>query len=307
MKLSFCLLIVLLLISPLTLLGQTPVGYDFLRTFVGARPAAMAGSFIAVPGDIHNLSYNPAGLTQLPKREGTLTYLNHLLDFNSGFIAYGQPLSKGAWAAGIYFFDYGNFEGKDENNLPTGQFGANSLVFSLAYARNLTKNLSLGVTGKYIRFDIENYNSSAIAADVGVLYSIPSKRLHFGIGAFNMGSATKAFIESKDDLPLNFQFGLAKELEHLPVMLTAALVKYQQETLRLRIGGEFTLSKQLFLRLGYNTAGTDQRVSSVSTSDNLAGFSIGAGLKLKKFDIDYSYSSVGEVGSLNRITLVGEF
>ena len=217
-------------------------------------------------------------------------------------------LSKGALAAGIYFFDYGNFEGKDENNLPTGQFGANSLVFSLAYARELTKNLSLGITGKYIRFDIESYNSAALAADIGVLYSIPSKMLHFGLGAFNMGSSTNAFIDSKDDLPVNFQFGLAKHLEHLPLLLTAALVKFNAEnSLRFRIGGEFALSQQLLLRLGYNSAGKDQKVDSGSASDNLAGFSFGAGLKLKKFDIDYSYSSVGEVGSLNRITLVGKF
>jgi hypothetical protein len=236
-----------------------------------------------------------------------LTYLNHLLDFNSGFLAYGHPLKKGALAAGLYFFDYGNFEGKDVDNLPTGEFGANSLVFSLAFARELLSNLSLGLTGKYIRFDIEQYNSAAVAADVGLMYSIPKQRLHFGIGAFNLGSATKAFIDAKDDLPMNFQFGLAKSLEHLPLMLTAALVKYKEESVLIRLGGEFTLSQQLFLRLGYNSAGKDQKVSSGSASDNLAGFSIGAGLKLRKFDIDYSYSSAGEVGSLNRITLVAKF
>jgi hypothetical protein len=266
----------------------------------------MAGSFIAVPGDIHNLSYNPAGLTRLSGKRGTVTYLKHLLDFNSGFLAYGHPLSKATLAAGLYFFDYGDFEGKDVNNLPTGEFRANSLVFSLAYARDLVKNLSLGVTGKYIRFDIENYNSTGFAGDIGLLLSFPDKMLNFGAGVFNVGSSS-AFIDSRDDLPLNFQFGVAKGLEHLPLMITGALVKFKDESLLVRVGGEFTLSEQLFLRLGYNSVGQDQKVGTGTAGDNLAGFSIGAGLKLRKFDIDYSYSAVGEVGSLNRITLVGKF
>jgi hypothetical protein len=287
--------------------AQTPVGYDFLRTFVGARPAAMAGAFVAVPGDLHGLNYNPAGLAQLTRRQGSLTYLNHLLDFNSGFIAYAQPVSKGAVAAGLHFFDYGKFDGKDENNLPTGEFGANSMVFSAGYAREVARNLALGVSGKYIRFGIENFSSSAVATDVGLLFSVPAKMLHFGLGVFNLGTVTSAFIDSKDNLPMSLQFGLAKKLEHLPLFLTAALVKFRDESLDFRIGGEFTLREQLFLRFGYNSVGKDQKVSSGSTGDNLAGFSLGAGIQLRKFDVDYSYSAFGEVGALNRITLIGKF
>ena len=65
--------------------SQSSVGYDFLRTFVGARPSAMAGAFISVQGDIHCLAYNPAGLAALDSKQGTASYLNHLLDFQSGF------------------------------------------------------------------------------------------------------------------------------------------------------------------------------------------------------------------------------
>ena len=83
--------------------SENPVGYDFLRTFVGARPSAMAGAFISVPGDIHNLSYNPAGLAALNAKQGTASYLNHLLDFQSGFLAYAQPFLQGTVAVGLHF------------------------------------------------------------------------------------------------------------------------------------------------------------------------------------------------------------
>lgn len=300
----------LLLISQ-TLIGTSPslaadpAGFDFLRTLVGARPSAMGGSFVAVPGDIYGILYNPAGLSSMPKRQATLTYLNHLLDFQSVFVAYGQPLTSGTMAFGLNYFDYGTFEGRDENNADTGEFGASSFVLSASYSRMLSERLSLGGSAKFIRFQIESFSETALAGDLGLLYSIPTSDLHFALAVFNVGTATSAFIETKDDLPLNVQFGVSKKLEHLPLMVSGALIKFNNESLDFRLGGEFTLTEQLFLRVGYNSVGQDQKVDT--SKDRLAGVSFGLGLKVSKFDVDYSFSSFGEVGSLNRITLIGRF
>ena len=129
---------------PVPARSQNSVGYDFLRTFVGARPSAMAGAFISVQGDIHSLAYNPAGLAALDSKQGTASYLNHLLDFQSGFLAYAQPFALGTAAIGLHFFDYGQFERKDENNLGSGEFGANSMALSVGYSRVVLKNLAVG-------------------------------------------------------------------------------------------------------------------------------------------------------------------
>jgi len=285
--------------------AENPVGFDFLRTFVGARPSAMAGAFVSISGDIHNLYYNPAGLAALSKRQATLTYLNHLLDFQSGFLAYAQPLFQGTMAAGLQFFDYGQFEGKDENNLPTGEFGASSLTFLVSYSRTAIKNLSLGANAKFIRFQIDNLSETAVAADLGALLSFSAQSLNIGVGIFNLGATTSAFIQTKDNLPLNFQFGASKRLTHLPLLMSGALVKFKGEGLDFRVGGEFSLTEQLFLRLGYNSVGQEQKVDT--SKDRLAGVSVGLGFKVNAFNLDYSFSSFGEVGALNRITLVGQF
>ena len=287
--------------------AQSAVGFDFLRTLVGAKPAAMGGAFVAMPGDIHNIFYNPAGLSHLDKRQATVSYLNHLLDFQNGFLAYAQPLYHGTFAAAVNFFDYGNFEGKDINNQDTGSFNSNSLVLSTSYAQELTyvKNLSVGGSAKFVRFQIDNLSSTALAFDFGVMYEIQDQRVSFGAGVFNVGTTTSAFIDTKDDLPLNFQFGAAKQLEHLPLLVSGSVLKYKDDSVDFRIGGEFTLSEQLFLRLGYNSVGQDQKVGA--DKDKFAGVSFGLGFKLNTFNFDYSFSSFGEVGSLNRITLVGRF
>ena len=295
----------LLFVFPDHLKAQNPVGFEFLRTFVGARPSAMAGAFVAIPGDIHDLVYNPAGLAALETRQGTLTYLNHLVDFQSGFLAYAQPFSKGTVAVGLHFFDFGQFEGKNENNHDTREFGATSFTFMLSYSRQAVKNLAIGGNAKFIHFQIDNFTETAIAADLGIILSIPSENVNIGLGVFNLGTTTSAFIQTKDDLPLSIQLGVSKKLAHLPLMVSGALVKFKNDGLDFRIGGEFSLTEQLFLRLGYDSVGQDQKVDT--SKDRLAGISLGLGLKVNTFNVDYSFSSFGEVGSLNRITLVGRF
>lgn len=285
--------------------SQSAVGYDFLRTDIGARPSAMGGAFVAVRGDIHSINYNPAGLSALHERQGTVSYLNHLLDFQSGFLGYVQPIRKGTGAVAINFYDFGTFEGRDENDLETGDFGANGLVLSAGYSEEVLQNFSVGLTGKYIRFQIDNFNASAVAADLGAIYSLPQQALSFGFGIFNLGTTTSAFIDTKDDLPMNLQLGFTKNLEHLPVMVSGALVKFNDENLDFRIGGEISVSEKLLLRLGYNSVGQDQNVDT--DKDKFAGVSFGFGVKLNKINLDYSLSSFGEVGSLNRLSVIGRF
>ena len=37
-------------------------GFEFLRNEVGARPAALAGAFVGIEGDLNSIFYNPAGI-----------------------------------------------------------------------------------------------------------------------------------------------------------------------------------------------------------------------------------------------------
>ncbi|RMD87394.1 MAG: hypothetical protein D6813_13620 [Calditrichaeota bacterium] len=298
--------LIVLFLFPSLLFSGNPTGFNFLRTLVGARPSAMGGAFVAVPADIYDTIYNPAGLAAINTRQGTITYLNHLLDFQSGYAAYVHPLKQGTLGIGILFFDFGQFEGKDERNNDTGEFGANSLAFSLSYSTSLIKNVYVGGSGKFIRFQIDDFNSTALALDLGLLVSFPDKLLNIGAGVFNLGKTTSAFIDTKDDLPLNIQVGLSKRLEHLPLLVSGSLVKFTDDDgVDFRLGGEFTLTEELFLRLGYNSLGRDQKVNT--DKDRLAGVSIGLGFKVNKFNLDYSFSSFGEVGSLNRLTFSGRF
>ena len=95
----------------------------------------MGGAFVAVDNDVNSLYYNPAGIASIKKRSGSFTYLNHLLDFNSGFIGFVQPkLGPGSFGLSVLYMDYGDFTKTDTNGQEVGGFGANSLALAASYA-----------------------------------------------------------------------------------------------------------------------------------------------------------------------------
>ena len=71
------------------------------------------------------------------------------------------------------------------------------------------------------------------------------------------------------------------------------------------VGGEFTLSRVLQLRFGYNN---EQRKDlQIESTSGLAGFSAGVGILISDYRVDYALSSLGKIGSLHRISLGTNF
>ncbi len=279
-----------------------PIGFAFLRVPVGARQAAMGASFLAVSKDVHAIYYNPAGIANLPMRSGAFGYLNHILDIQSFFGAYVHPHTRGSYGIAVNFTDYGEFTETDASGAETGKtFGANTVAAYLTYSRLHAERWLLGVNLKLLRMELAQYSADGVAVDLGVIYqSTIMDNLTFAAGVFNLGKERSAFIRTKEALPLNFQLGVSKRLAHLPLLYSLTLLKYQDEDLRFRAGGEFTLSKSLYLRLGYDTVGSDQKVGT--DRDRFAGISFGLGFAIHDYVLDYSLSSFGEVGSLNRLS-----
>ena len=65
------------------------------------------------------------------------------------------------------------------------------------------------------------------------------------------------------------------------------------------VGAEFTLSKVLKLRLGYDNERRSE--FKIGSTAGIAGFNAGLGVKISDYQFDYGYSSLGLVGGLHRI------
>ena len=282
-------------------------GYEFLRTHIGARPSAMAGAFISIPGDIHAIYFNPAGLAPISGRMATATYLNHVLDFQSGFVAYTQPIKNiGQIAVGIDYMNYGDFDETDVAGNKLGNFGAGSFAITSSLGRSINEDLMVGVSAKVIYFSIVEYNSTALALDLGAIYKVPFiEDMNIGLGVFNLGQAMTAFMDHKDPLPLNFVLGFSKKLAHLPLVYSVTANKYIDDDIQFNVGGEFTLAEGVFLRVGYNSLGRDLKIGA--DGDQFAGISMGLGFHWKQMQFDYGLSSFGAIGYLNRATFSYQF
>lgn len=289
--------------------GERPT-YQFLQHDVSARASAMGGSFISMSGDPAGIFYNPASIGTLLSPVAAFGYTSHLLDIKAGFAAYTQEMEDvGIIGIGVNYVNYGTFEQTDVLANKLGTFGAGDMAVSFTLANPMEENLYYGVTGKFIYSSIADANSSALAADLGLMYLIPGDDpMSVGVTISNIGSQIDAYGTETEPLPLDIRIGGTIKPQHLPLQLNLNFHKLneQQDTFLdkftlFTVGGEFTLSKTLRFRFGYNNE--RRKELKIGTSAGMTGFSFGGGLVLKTMRIDYSYNSFGAIGNISRITL----
>lgn len=294
---------------PNLLLAQNST-YSFLRNDVSARSAAMAGSFVSMQNDVNSIFYNPAGLATVTQTQASFGYFKHLLDINAGYVSYTQELSGlGMIGVGVNYINYGSFDETDAIANKLGTFGAGDLAVSAAFAGQLEDNLAYGVSAKFIYSSIAEARSSALAADLGILYVIPGANpISLGASVLNLGTQLNPYIDTRESLPLELKVGGTVKPEHLPLLLSLSFHRVNETQddflshLRaFSVGGEFTLSKELRFRFGYDNE--RRRDLKLGTSSGLAGFSFGGGLVLETLRFDYAFTSLGKIGSFNRITV----
>lgn len=309
-RLRFMILAAVMTVAPLTGgYAQEITAYDFLRIPMNARAAALGNTFLTMRNDVTSLFSNPAALASLETPAASVGFFKHLLDVNAGYAVYGQQLEGiGTVSAGVVYLDYGSFEETDRFGDRAGaEFGAGDLAVSLGYGRS-TGNLAYGAALKFVYSSIENYSSSAAAADLGVSYYFPDEQIVLAAGVLNLGTQLGSYAGIDESLPFDVRFGVGKKLEHLPLNIMFNFHKLNESEHRFEnysIGGEFDLSNALKARVGYYNE--MRRELKIGNTAKLAGFSGGFGLRISTYTVDYAYNSLGEIGALHRFSLSSTF
>ena len=282
-------------------------GFEFLRSEIGARPVSMAGAFVSIPGDMHGIAYNPASLVGVRDQSIAITYVDHLADFKAGFVGFSKSVPEiGMFGVSITYMNYGSMQRTDILGNGLGSFAPGDVLFSGTYGRLFGENLHCGVSLKFIHSKIDQYVATALAGDLGVIYRIPEKSVDIGFSVLNLGTSLNAFRDEHEKLPAEYRLGVSNQLAHLPLLINLNLIKYPDQDSNFlggiywALGGEFTLSENLFLRWGYNSRGIEEKVNS--SRDRFAGVSLGLGIHYKKYRFNYSFSSYGLVGTINQLT-----
>lgn len=309
-KASFTTIVMLFFLSNISFPQST---YDFLNVDMSPRAAALGGSFVSNNDDPNVIFYNPAGLSLLKGTPVSISYINHLLDINLASIAFSTDLENiGRIGAAIQYVNYGTFDEANTSGQKIGTFGANEAALTLGYSNNLDMDFYYGANLKFIYSNIASVSSSALAFDVGLHYAFPEYNIDAGFAILNVGTQLQSYFTTKEDLPLDVVFGISKSLEHLPLKLSLDFHDLNQKrdnfisTFKaFSVGAEFTLSKALKLRFGYDNQ--KRQDLSIGSTPGIAGFNIGVGLRISSYVFDYGYSSLGLAGGLQRIGISTNF
>ena len=268
-------------------------GFGFLKISPSARAAGMGDAFTAIADDVTTIFYNPAGLTNLDKFVFNFNHTDWIVNSSiiSGAIA--RPFGRnGAIGLSIVKFDTEDFEETTVLD-PEGtgrMIDAGDVALALAYAIQLTDNLSFGFKGQYLEEKIDIDKATAITADFSTYYKTGFRDLTLAMIMKNFGPEAK-FLSDKFKLPLYFNVNTAMSLigskgspfQWLVSVESAFATDYRD---RYHLGTEMWIADMIALRGGYKFY--------YDTED----WTIGAGLKLgigsRKVIIDISYSNFVE-------------
>ncbi len=333
MKYIAALLLSMLFSFPLAAQVGGQRAFTFLELPVSAKQAALGGINVSAFGhDVNMVAANPALLNSEMERQLSLGYIGYLADIKQSNLAYAFNHKKlGRWAASINYLNYGNFVQRDATGMEEGSFTVNDYTFNLSHARQ-AEAFTIGATARLAVSSIAGNKAVGILADVGGLFKHPERDLTVGLAFKNIGYQLKPFDDGEhQSMPFDAQLGASYKPEHMPVRLSlTAHHLYQLDVVYLDpnskgqldangneikeektvgdkiarhfvIGTEFILSKNFQVRAGYNHL--RRKELRLDNASGGAGFSAGAMLRVRAFELNYSSAFYHPAGASHYITV----
>ncbi len=333
-------IITLLLVIPVVTYSQfggtrSSLIFD-LKT--SARVAALGGDFLPMKdADITLTVANPSLIDKSVDNHLALNFINLYTGINSGVVSYSKTFnSVGSFTGSLQYVNYGKFKEYDEYEDYHGDFSAADYIFILGWGRKLDSNFSIGANLKPMLSQYESYSSMALAVDLAANYHNPKYLIDVTLLAKNIGAQLTSFDGTRDALPFELELGFSKKLAKAPFRVFVFATHLEKWDLRYEdplnpsiqvdpitkdtiesqssfssfmdnlfrhtaFGVEFTPSKSIFLRVGYNFK--TFREMAVGDGFSFTGFTYGFGFRVKQIYFSYSRGNYHSVGSPNYITI----
>jgi hypothetical protein len=312
---------------------------EFMAIGVGGRALGMGSAYTGLASDVTAGYWNPAGLARIMYPEIALMHderYGNLVNYDYAAVAFpfgsntvnaetgateyhassfGISLmrlgideiydTRKAWndLNGNGLFDDGANIRPDYSQITS--FNAADYALYLTYARQASQNFFYGVNLKLIRRNIGEYNGTGIGFDAGAQY-MPTDRLFLGVNVQDVTTTLVAWSTGTNELiSPTVKLGAAYRISALGGNFTPAVggdVRFENRQFSSRVhlgamsldpvfGIEYEYKNIFALRAGYND------VKSVT---------VGAGIHLRKLDIDYSFAkfdATDQLGNTHRISL----
>lgn len=313
-KSIFLLSFIFLLFTSLS--AQTVVGKyagEFLAIGVGGRALGMGGAHTAIVNDVTAGYWNPAGLARIDYPQVALMHEEHfgdLVNYNyaAAAIPYGKDMSFGLSvirlgvdgipdtrdalydANGDGFLDI-NTDRLDYSKIT--EFNNTDWAFYLSFAKRHSDNFYWGANVKIIQRDLAEYSATGVGFDVGAVY-MPTEDLYLGATIQDVTTTLVAWSTGRNELiSPTAKVGAAYAFYILGGRVMPVLdldIRFEGRdyasyfnigpvSFDSHFGVEYTYDNLFSVRVGYN---------------DVKQFTIGAGIKLPKLYIDYSFARMSQ-------------
>ena len=310
--------------------------YQFLNTVTAPKLAALSGTNIShLDPSLEMVYFNPSLLDSAQhNKQLDINYTNYLADINYGFSAYAfQYKNWGTFLAGAKFIHYGEFIEANIAGEITGDFSASETALFLSWSNYYKYNITYGASLKLVSSNFQQYNSFGVLVDGGVNWLANNKLTRAGFVMKNLGTQFITYSENNfEPMPFELQLGITTKLPHAPFQFSITAHNLQnpnfwyespndfssgdvfgtgveeEETstpwgeviLRhFTFGTELILSDNFQLRAGYHHQRRSDLQLRNDSKAGMVGFSMGFGIKVKKFQFDYARSVFHLAGTTN--------
>ena len=305
-----------------TSLGGQRVGTSsgsFLRIGIGARPASMAGAFVAICDDITACAWNPAGLVHLKTSQIALNHISLPADIGYSHLCYGMPIQSLDGEVAFQFGCLSTDLAETQEYYPYGtgrDFTFSDWLAGLSVAKRFTDKFSGGFAVKYVReelgVEIGGPTTDAFVLDAGTQYEIGPKNMRLAVALMNFGpdmTPSGSFKQTAGAITedtqysgyapsTEFRFGIALDPVTRPWLKSVVDIEMchpadNAETIR--AGGEAVISNTLALRGGYDFNADQLRTSF--------GMGLSTRIFARRASLDYSATPSEYFGTVHRFSL----
>ncbi len=276
--------------------GQT--GLSFLKIGVGGRALGMGEAYTAEGGDPASMHYNPASMSLSKTPQILLLHKEWIQGVRSEYLGAMTPVGQFRLGLSVNATSVDDIELRTVPGPPIGTFSARNAAMGISAAYDISPDLSIGLTGKYLYEKILVDEASGIGVDIGASYRRENLRL--GAAMSNLGSMN-SLADEATVLPRIFRAGAAYELAldqsggSLIVSSDVVSITNESKT-HVHVGAEYRYNTVFAVRAGYQSGYEARNISA------------GIGVRYGMLAVDYAFLPFRyDLGTTHTISLVIEF
>jgi tetratricopeptide (TPR) repeat protein len=272
-----------------------------LLTFgAGARSFGLGKSYVSIADDASASIWNPAGLYFVNMNELTALHTSLYEQTNFEFLSFAYPtIDRGTFALLLLYLSSAGFEGRDINNVVTGEFSNTQFSFGISYGNKLFKDFFAGASIKYFSNTLERSTSGNITFSIGILTEVYPKLM---VGAtLNNLVSLQTGEATADKLPIVLRLGGSYRMFEDQLIIS---LDFDTNYYGVYLGSEYKLFKPSSHQLLQSSIR-----AGVNVEDFFKGqteLTVGFGIGYKEYSLDYAFSTE-ELGGSHRLSATVRF